>query len=246
MSLHRNGWSWIGQRRPTLEALESRWNPSTVRFHDGTLAIVGTAGNDTVTITDNGSGQITVSYDNTATGGGGQNGGSAGSQAGSGSNASNGSSGSNGGGGNTGGGGGTTGPTTSTFTGVNRVVFLGLGGDDTVNYSLTGELTNSRSILLDLGAGNDTATLDFGAGVADGGRLRLGVAGGRGDDTVTATFGAVAGDVSVGADLGAGNDTLNVPSGGGLTGDARLPLAGDGGGGARPADRPPGGRPPAG
>jgi len=223
-SLHT--WSWIGQRKPTVEGLEERRCPSTVRFNDGTLVIVGTQNADTVAITDDGQGGLAVTFDNTAGNGDGHNGsGSNGSRSGgsSGSNGSNGSDDSNDGGG---GGGGTV---TENFTGVERVVFVGLGGDDNFSYTLTGELTTDREIRANLGAGNDTATLDFAASV-NGAQLDVEVSGGAGDDTVDTTLGAVTdGDVTLDARLGAGTDDLTVNQTADVTGDSQVELEADGG-----------------
>jgi hypothetical protein len=223
-------WSWMGQRRPQLEALECRWNPSTVRMHGDTLVIVGTQGADTVEITDDGEGGLTVTYDNTARNGNGNGNGSGsrsnGSRGGNSSGSGSDSNGSNGGG--NGGGGGLT---TRTFDDVERVVFIGRGGDDNFSYELTGELTTDRELRLDLGAGDDTATLDFAAGVNDA-ELEVDVRGAGGDDTVDATFGDVTdGDVSLRARLGAGTDELTADLTGDVTGDSDVELDADGGNG---------------
>src|SRR5688572_12437543 len=158
MSKRKTGWTWVGQRRPQLELLETRWNPSTVKLHGDNLIILGTPAADTVAITDNGQGELTVTYNNTASGRGGQNGGSNGS-GGSGSNRSNGSNGSDSNGSNGGGGGGLPpGPTTATFSGVEDVIFLGFDGNDQFTYNLSAALTDERGIRAFLGDGDDTAT----------------------------------------------------------------------------------------
>src|SRR5262245_5952749 len=98
MSFHGNNWMSSPLRRPTLEVLESRSNPSTVHFNSGTLVIIGTRGDDTVAIVDDGDGGLQVTFDNTAGGGGGSHQGSGGSGSNGSNNSSNGSNDSDGGG----------------------------------------------------------------------------------------------------------------------------------------------------
>src|SRR5262245_12736869 len=177
MSSHLVPPSWIRQRHPQVESLESRWNPSTVHFDDGTLVIVGTREADTVAIVDDGDGGVEVTFDNTA-GAGGQNGsnGSNGSHNGSGSgsndsrNDSNGSNGSD-----SNGDGGAGGITTRAFDNVDRVIFLGLGGDDVVTYDLTGPLVGDLDIELFLGSGADVATLNLQPGAGADAQLHVNV-----------------------------------------------------------------------
>ena len=70
MSSQLKGSSLSGQRRLTLESLESRRNPSTVIHEGDTLIIIGTQDDDTVAIVDDGQGGLDVTFDNTANGGG--------------------------------------------------------------------------------------------------------------------------------------------------------------------------------
>src|SRR5262249_14622167 len=123
------------------------------------------------------------------------------------------------------------GPTTETFSGVEDISFRGLGGDDNRTHRLSGELPTDRDVRLDLGSGNDTATIDLAAGV-NGAQLGLFVNGGRGDDTVDVTLGDVTdGDVTLLASLGTGNDTLTTTGTGDLSGFGSARLLAFGGGG---------------
>src|SRR5262249_7126976 len=220
------------------EPLENRWCPSTVRFDDGSLRILGTEGADTVVIVDDGKGGVTVTFDNTAQGGNGDDNNGSGEHSGrhhggggdnDDDNGNNNGSGSNDSGSNDSNNVG--GPTTETFTGVEEIRFRGLGGDDNVTYRLSGELTTDRDVRLDLGSGNDTATIDLAAGV-NGAELRLFVNGGQDDDKVNITLGAVTdGDVTLMTNLGSGNDTLQTTGTGELTGFAGAQLMAFGGGG---------------
>ena len=57
MSAHSKNRMSSPARRPTLEVLDSRCNPSTVHFDHGTLVIVGTRDADTVAVVDDGQGE---------------------------------------------------------------------------------------------------------------------------------------------------------------------------------------------
>lgn len=69
------------------------------------------------------------------------------------------------------------------FSGIKEIEIDTAGGDDSVNLTVTGELTKKLEIELDLGDGNDTSSM---------------------------LFGAIAAKLALEADLGAGNDTLSV------------------------------------
>src|SRR5262245_61637851 len=76
---------------------------------------------------------------------------------------------------------------------VTGITFVGGGGNDQVTCRLASDLSRARSVVLSLGAGNDSAQLDFGefkshALSAD---LSLTVFGRSGSDSVRADFGNV-------------------------------------------------------
>jgi len=72
---------------------------------------------------------------------------------------------------------------TGSGSGIKRIIVLTRGGNDTVNFTATGDLTARLDLILALGSGNDTANIDF-APISN--RLRM--------------F----------ADLGSGNDLIDV------------------------------------
>jgi hypothetical protein len=117
------------------------------------------------------------------------------------------------------------------------ILVLTGGGNDTVNYGLTGDLTSPRLLSVNLGALADTSAntnsvaLDFG-GHAINSLLGVVVAGTAGQDTVTtANFtGDIKGAVGIGVYAGGGADTISVGYQGTLTGKLGLLL--DGGAGA--------------
>jgi hypothetical protein len=74
--------------------------------------------------------------------------------------------------------------------GVSGIVVHTGNGDDSVSYSLTGKMTTSRSITIDLGSGQDAALLNFSKGVSASG-LNVKVHDGSGTDRVAAIFGAI-------------------------------------------------------
>ena len=69
------------------------------------------------------------------------------------------------------------------FSGIKEIEIDTGGGDDSVNLTVTGELKKQLEIDMDLGDGNDTSSM---------------------------LFGAIAAKLALEADLGAGNDTLSV------------------------------------
>jgi D-aminopeptidase len=75
---------------------------------------------------------------------------------------------------------------TQTFdaTAVESIVVNTLGGDDAVEYDLTGALATTRLVSVDLGQGDDTFTADVSAQVSGAGtNLGISAAGGHGADT---------------------------------------------------------------
>ena len=156
---------------------------------------------------DDGQGGLEVTFDNTASGGangGGSHSGSNGSGSGSG-----GSNGSDSNGDNGGGGGGIV---TESFTGVEEVVFLGLAGDDTFTYELTGPLTTDLDLNLLMGRDNNSATIDASAGIEAGATLVVDVKGNGGDDDFAIDVGDIGDDATFDlvARLGGGDDLFSL------------------------------------
>src|SRR5262249_40261419 len=75
--------------------------------------------------------------------------------------------------------------------GVQGIVVHSGDGNDQVNYSLTGKMTTSRQIEVDLGNGTDQVKLDFSKGVAAP-ALAVRLNAGTGSDTARVQFGAIA------------------------------------------------------
>jgi hypothetical protein len=122
-----------------------------------------------------------------------------------------------------------------TRSGINNIVVLTGGGNDTVNYNLTGALTSPQNLYIDLGALTDTsantnsATLDLG-GNAINSVLGVAVVGTRGQDTISAAnFGDITGAAGIAAFGRGGSDNISLNYQGTLTGKLGLLL--DGGAG---------------
>jgi len=140
---------------------------------------------------------------------------------------------------------------------IKKIIIDTKGGDDTVNLSVTGNLTTRLDLDLNLGAGNDTANLkfaaistrlklraDLGAGndvlgvnldqeIRPGAKVDLDVKGSDGADT----WNLSANEVRSGAELkasfdgGRHNDTLNVFLGDPIDSGAEVTIIGRGGDG---------------
>ncbi|MBI2826142.1 MAG: hypothetical protein HYX69_15795 [Planctomycetia bacterium] len=96
---------------------------------------------------------------------------------------------------------------------VTRVKVNTKGGEDVVNYALTGPLTNSESVTIYLGTGEgDSANIDLSQGVT-GANLRMYVEGSAAADTIAATLGPLS-DARVGLTIDgrAGDDNISVTS----------------------------------
>jgi hypothetical protein len=123
-----------------------------------------------------------------------------------------------------------TGPSNSaarTANNVTTIVVLAGDGADTVTYQLDSPLTTARALLVELGRGNDSATLDASAGV-DGSYLLATALGGDGNDTIQASVGGVAAGAAaaLGLEGGRGGDTLGATSAGLLNGALAVGVAG--------------------
>jgi hypothetical protein len=118
--------------------------------------------------------------------------------------------------------------------GVEQIVIDSHGGADRINYALTGTLTTSETVSLDLGSGGDHVNLNFLKGVSAP-RLTVNVTGHHGNDNITAAFGAVHNtDLALHLRMGSFLEPLhaNVSLNGDVTGTARVLLDPTGGLGA--------------
>lgn len=97
--------------------------------------------------------------------------------------------------------------TTRTASGIQAVTVTTFGGDDSVAYSLTGDQSGRRAVLVDTGSGNDEVTFEAGN---IGGLFTFTANGGAGDDTITATVaGEIDGYLAIGLGGGNGADTVS-------------------------------------
>jgi hypothetical protein len=167
-------------RRVALECdqLEGRDCPAVLVF-GGIMAVFGTAGADTVAITDDGAGNLTVNLNGEE----------------------------------------------RTASGIQAVTVLTFGGSDDISYTLEGDQTGRRGVLIDAGSGDDLVALEAGA---IGGQFVFAARGSSGADTLTATVGGVAeGAVAaIGLDGGFGDDTVVASAAGEYDGDFGLALSG--------------------
>lgn len=112
---------------------------------------------------------------------------------------------------------------------VTKVAINLLGGDDQLTYKLGGggDFEEAKDIQIDLGAGNDKATLDFANDGAGGlaeidDNLNINVLGQAGNDQLDAFFGKVDGvNLTLAGNLGFGDDKFFAELKGDLTGDAQ-------------------------
>ncbi len=104
------------------------------------------------------------------------------------------------------------GQTYTSTTAVTAVEILGQGGNDQVSYTLAGNLAVARSVLVDLGAGNDHFTANIAGDISNaGGGLDLEAFGDAGNDVmaVNQTGSVAAGTFVPYLEGDAGNDTLS-------------------------------------
>jgi hypothetical protein len=114
---------------------------------------------------------------------------------------------------------------------IHHVAIFTGGGDDKVNYTLTGALKTAEHVDVFLGPGADAATFDFKAGVADGGHLHLNLHGGAGADKLKVDVGSVAEGGSAVFDVhgGPGKDSIYFHAVGSVGGRLIATVHGDGG-----------------
>jgi hypothetical protein len=106
-------------------------------------------------------------------------------------------------------------------SGVNHVVVNTGKGDDTITYTLTGQLTTSEHLQFQLGKGTSQLTLDFSKGTS-GGDLAIGI-NGHGTDTVTSTFGDFNNtNLFFRANFGRGDDTVTTNLDGNILGTSQV------------------------
>jgi hypothetical protein len=119
--------------------------------------------------------------------------------------------------------------TTVTGKDVQRIEIHSKSGNDRIDYALTGTLTTSEQISLDLGKGNDQASLNYAAGVAAP-SLTVRVTSSQGYDEVSARFGAIRGtNLDLRTQLGNGPSQFRAWLNGDLTGNAKVFLGVNGG-----------------
>jgi hypothetical protein len=107
----------------------------------------------------------------------------------------------------------TVGGKETTAKDITSIVVRSRQGNDTVNYSLTGELAGTRGVLIDLGNGGDTFTATLSGKVAAAGDLRIVALGGNGRDILRADGNgsdvADGGSLAVVFNGGNGNDLIS-------------------------------------
>jgi hypothetical protein len=163
---------------PQVEALESRWCPSTsgIVQSGSALVIQGDGANDTISVSDNGQGGVTASI--------------------------------------------TLAKRTQTLsaTGITSIQINAGNGNDTINYALTGALSQPESLTLSLGKGRSQANLDFSAGLTNS-ALAVHIAGRAGASQLTTQFGALSNSrLNLGEFLGLAGGTSHVNFGGPVSG----------------------------
>jgi hypothetical protein len=106
-------------------------------------------------------------------------------------------------------------------TGIGQIVVRAGPDDDYVDFRLTGKLTSSLDLEIDLGdADNNIANLDFTAGIAA--PLTMNVFGGAGNADIIESFGDVSAGVTAHTFLGSGDSSLLANFGGTLSGGSFL------------------------
>jgi len=111
---------------------------------------------------------------------------------------------------------------TTSYAGVQQIVVNSKTGADRIDYALTGKLTTSELMTLNLGNGDDLVKLDYTKGVSAA-SLKVNVNGDNGDQNVTALYGPVTDtNVQVNANLGGGFDHFTAFVNGGLSGKAHV------------------------
>jgi hypothetical protein len=106
------------------------------------------------------------------------------------------------------------------FSGVQKVVINSTTGNDTIDYTLTGALTTSEQLNLNLGNGSDQVRLNFKQNITAH-SLAITVNGDGGDQDVSAEFGKITNtQLHLAANLGNGWDHFAASFNGDLAGTA--------------------------
>ena len=115
--------------------------------------------------------------------------------------------------------------TTRTASGIRAVAAATFGGDDSITYTVTGEQSGRRTVVVNAGSGNDTVTLDAGD---VGGQFAFAAYGGSGDDTLSAIVGGVGEDAvaAVALNGGWGNDDITGAASGEIDGYLAVAFSG--------------------
>ena len=116
---------------------------------------------------------------------------------------------------------------------VSEIRLTGGGGEDSVRFNLTGDLTSDRTIVANLGNGNDTLIGEVRGDVADGVDFVVRANGGNGQDTIRVVGESVdtraGASISVGLNGGNGRDDVSLDFTGVLTGRAAFVVSGGNG-----------------
>lgn len=108
------------------------------------------------------------------------------------------------------------------YTGVTGISINSTTGNDVIDYALTGPLTKSEQLTLNLGKGDDQVKLDFTKGVSAP-SLNINVNGGLANQDVTALFGSITNtDLQLAARLGNGLEHFTADFNGALAGNANV------------------------
>ena len=115
------------------------------------------------------------------------------------------------------------------YTGVTGLSINSTTGNDVINYALTGPLTKSEQLTLNLGKGNDKVKLDFSKGISAP-SLKINVTGGLANQDVTALFGSITNtNLQLAARLGNGLEHFTAQFNGALAGYASVDVNVQGG-----------------
>ncbi|MFL5338806.1 MAG: hypothetical protein ACJ8F7_01450 [Gemmataceae bacterium] len=112
---------------------------------------------------------------------------------------------------------------------VTQIAVTGGEGNDRVYFALAGTLKTALKMDMDLGAGNDHASMDFYRGISNS-AVNVNVRAGVGNDSVESIYGTMTdAAVSYKASLGTGNDASSVTLFNGLSGNSKatFDVAGD-------------------
>ncbi len=108
------------------------------------------------------------------------------------------------------------------YTGVTGISINSTAGNDVIDYTLTGLLTRSEQLTLNMGRSNDQVKLDFTKGISAP-SLKINVNGGLANQDVTALFGSITNtNLQLAARLGNGLEHFTADFNGPLAGIANV------------------------